>query len=68
MRILHTPWLFRLPWFRRFHGYTMWPLILLRQPLAEVPDDLIVHELFAAYIAPHLHAEPARLKELEDSI
>jgi hypothetical protein len=27
-----------------------------------------VHELFAAYIAPHLHTEPARLKELEDSI
>ena len=21
VRILHVPWLFRLPWFRRFHGY-----------------------------------------------
>ena len=45
VRVLHTPWLFRLPWFRRFHGYTMWPLILLKLPLAEASDDLIVHEL-----------------------
>jgi hypothetical protein len=21
VRILHVPWLFRLPWFRRFDGY-----------------------------------------------
>ena len=26
-----VPWLFRLPWFRRFDGYTMWNLILLRR-------------------------------------
>ena len=37
MRILHVPWLFRLPWFRRFHGYEMGPLILIRKPLAERP-------------------------------
>ena len=30
VRLLSTPWLFRLPWFRRFDGYTMWDLILLR--------------------------------------
>jgi hypothetical protein len=53
VRILHAPWLFRLPWFRRFHGYTMWPLILLRQPLAEVPDDLIVHELCHVWQMQH---------------
>jgi hypothetical protein len=45
VRILHVPWLFRLPWFRRFHGYEMGPLILIRRPLAETSDDLLVHEL-----------------------
>jgi hypothetical protein len=45
VRIVHAPWLFRLPWFRRFHGYAARPLILIRHPLAEVSDDLIVHEL-----------------------
>ena len=45
VRILHLPWLFRLPWFRRFVGYTIGPLILLDRPLDEVGDDLIVHEL-----------------------
>jgi hypothetical protein len=53
VRILHTPWLFRLPWFRRFHGYTMWPLILLAQPLASVSDDLIVHELCHVWQMQH---------------
>ena len=45
VRILHVPWLFRLPWFRRFHGYEMGPLILLKRSLADTSDDLIVHEL-----------------------
>ena len=45
VRILHVPWLFRLPWFRRFHGYEMGPLILLKRSIAETSDDLIVHEL-----------------------
>ena len=45
VRILHVPLLFRLPWFRRFDGYEMGPLILLRRPLAETSDDLVVHEL-----------------------
>jgi hypothetical protein len=45
VRILHVPWLFRLPWFRRFHGYNMGPLILLKRPLAETSEDLVVHEL-----------------------
>jgi hypothetical protein len=45
VRILHVPWLFRLPWFRRFHGYNMAHLILLKRPLAEVADDLVTHEL-----------------------
>ena len=45
VRILHVPWLFRLPWFRRFHGYEMGPLILIRRPLDQTSDDLLVHEL-----------------------
>jgi hypothetical protein len=53
VRILHVAWLFRLPWFRRFDGYTMWPLILLRRPLAEASDDLIVHELCHVWQMQH---------------
>jgi hypothetical protein len=45
VRILHVPLLFRLPWFRRFHGYEMGPLILLKHPLAQVSDSLVTHEL-----------------------
>jgi hypothetical protein len=45
VRIFHTPWLFRIPGFRRFSGYEVGPLILTRRPLAEVSDDLLVHEL-----------------------
>ena len=53
VRILHTRWLFRLPWFRRFHGYTMWPLILLARPLRDVSDDLVVHELCHVWQMQH---------------
>lgn len=45
VRILHAPWLFRLPGFRRFRGYEVGPLILTRMPLGSVPEDLVVHEL-----------------------
>jgi hypothetical protein len=45
VRILHVPWLFRLPWFRRFTGYNMCNLILLKRPLGDVSDDLVTHEL-----------------------
>lgn len=44
-RILHAPALFKLPWFRRFDGYNMGPLILLRTPLADTTPSLIAHEL-----------------------
>jgi hypothetical protein len=53
VRILSVPWLFRLPWFRRFDGYTMWPLILLRAPLGSVSDDLVVHELCHVWQMQH---------------
>ena len=54
VRLLSVPWVFRLPWFRRFHGYTLWPaLILLRDPLAEVSEDLVVHELCHVWQMQH---------------
>lgn len=45
VRILHTPWLFRIPGFRRFGGYEVGPLILVKRPVAEVSNDLVTHEL-----------------------
>jgi hypothetical protein len=53
VRILTVPWLFRLPWFSRFDGYTMWDLILLRAPLSDVSGDLICHELCHVWQMQH---------------
>jgi hypothetical protein len=53
VRILHTPWLFRLPWFSRFDGYTMWDLILLRAPPEAGSEDLVVHELCHVWQMQH---------------
>jgi hypothetical protein len=55
VRMLVLPWLFRLPWFRRFDGYAAWPLILLRRPLAAFPDgeDLLCHELCHVWQMQH---------------
>jgi hypothetical protein len=53
VRLVSTPWLFRLPWFRRFDGYTMWDLILLRRPVEEAGDDLVTHELCHVWQMQH---------------
>jgi hypothetical protein len=53
VRVLHVRWLFRLPWFRRFDGYTMWDLVLLRSPLGETGDDLVCHELCHVWQMQH---------------
>ncbi len=45
VRVVCAPWLFRLPWFRRFDGYAMWNLILLRSPELRSNEDLVTHEL-----------------------
>ena len=58
VRILHVPWLFRLPGFRRFSGYEIGPLILIKRPLSHVSDDLIVHEL--CHVWQHQH-RPVRM-------
>jgi hypothetical protein len=52
-RIWSVPWLFRLPWFRRFQGYEACGQIFIRRPLGEVSDDLIVHELCHVWQEQH---------------
>src|SRR5918998_4863927 len=56
VRIVHAPWLFRVPGFRRFHGYEVGPLILVRRPLAEVSNDLVTHELCHVWQDQHRRA------------
>jgi hypothetical protein len=53
VRIFCPGWLFRLPWFRRFDGYTVWNLILLRSPELGTDDDLICHELCHVWQMQH---------------
>lgn len=53
VRVLSPGWLFGLPWFRRFDGYAMWNLILLRSPALVADDDLIVHELCHVWQMQH---------------
>jgi hypothetical protein len=53
VRLVSAPWLFRLPWFRRFDGYTMWDLIVLRRPVEEAGDDLVTHELCHVWQMQH---------------
>jgi hypothetical protein len=51
VRIVVTPWLFRVPGFRRFSGYATRHLILLKQP--SLDDDLITHELCHVWQLQH---------------
>jgi hypothetical protein len=53
VRVLHVPRLFALPWFRRFDGYEAGPFILLRRPLSETSEDLVVHELCHVWQSQH---------------
>lgn len=53
VRIVHVPSFFDLPLLRRFDGYTAWNLILFRQPLADVPLGLLVHELTHVWQMQH---------------
>ena len=45
--------LFRLPWFRRFDGYTMWSLILLRSEESLGDAELVCHELCHVWQMQH---------------
>lgn len=53
VRILTVPWLFTLPWFRRFDGYAAWGTILLRDPPGPASNDLICHELCHVWQLQH---------------
>lgn len=55
VRVVVAPWLFRLPWLRRFDGYAVHGLILLRDASAAAgaDDDLLVHELCHVWQLQH---------------
>ena len=53
VRILVWPWLFRLPWFRRFDGYAAWNTVLLRRSVDAAGDDLVTHELCHVWQMQH---------------
>jgi hypothetical protein len=53
VRVLAWPWLFRLPWFRRFDGYAAWNAIFLRRPVEETDADLVCHELCHVWQMQH---------------
>ena len=48
-----SPWLFRLPWFRRFDGYAAHWTILLRSRALLADDDLVTHELCHVWQMQH---------------
>ena len=51
VRVRVAPWFFRIPGFRRYHGYALWRTILLRSPTAS--DDLMTHELCHIWQVQH---------------
>ena len=53
VRIWIVPWLFRLPWFRRFDGYTAWWTILLRSRTHLADERLVAHELCHVWQLQH---------------
>ena len=55
VRVVVAPRLFRLPWLRRFDGYAVHGLILLRGPAAAEggDDDLLTHELCHVWQMQH---------------
>jgi hypothetical protein len=54
VRLLHAPWLYQLPWFRRFDGYATHVAILLRQRYRPGrDDDLVTHELCHVWQMQH---------------
>jgi hypothetical protein len=56
VRIIHAPWFFRIPGVRRFRGYEIGPLILVKPPLEDVSNDLVVHELCHVWQDQHRRA------------
>jgi hypothetical protein len=53
VRVIVAPWLFRLPWFRRFDGYAAHATILLRREPRPEDEHLLVHELCHVWQMQH---------------
>jgi hypothetical protein len=53
VRIVVTPLLFRLPWFRRFEGYATHFVLFFRDAAAAANEDLVTHELCHAWQMQH---------------
>jgi hypothetical protein len=53
VRIWIVPWLFRLPWFRRFDGYSAHWTILLRSRHFLDDETLVTHELCHVWQMQH---------------
>jgi hypothetical protein len=53
VRIRVVPWLFRLPWFRRFDGYALHWTILLRSRDLLADEQLVAHELCHVWQMQH---------------
>jgi hypothetical protein len=53
VRIWIVPWLFRLPWFRRFDGYAAWWTILLHSRAHLADERLVAHELCHVWQLQH---------------
>jgi hypothetical protein len=51
VRVLVVPRFFRIPGFRRYHGYAFWRTIVLRSP--DASDDLLTHELCHIWQGQH---------------
>src|SRR3954453_3432342 len=58
VRIWIVPWLFRLPWFRRFQGYSAHWTILLRSPALLADVELVAHDLCHIW---QMHRHPVRM-------
>jgi hypothetical protein len=53
VHVLVTPGLFRLPWFRRFDGYSAHWTIMLRSRMFLADGDLVTHELCHVWQMQH---------------
>ena len=53
VRLVVAPWLFRLPWFRRFDGYATHVAIFVRSHGFLADGDLVTHELCHVWQMQH---------------
>jgi hypothetical protein len=53
VRLMAAPWLFRLPWLRRFDGYATHVVIFVRTRAQLADDDLVTHELCHVWQMQH---------------